>query len=54
MVYRELSRIPSGYFKLLLDPDGRFNFETAARRFQNRNGRYVTVSEAKHETVTKL
>ena len=49
--YPELPRSLSGYFKRLLDPGGRFASETAVRRFQKRNGRYVgcyvTVSEAK-------
>jgi hypothetical protein len=46
--YLELSRSPSGYFfKPLLGPDGGFTSETAARRFQKRNGRYVTVLEVK-------
>ena len=40
----ELSRSPNGFFKPLLDPDGRFASETAARRFQKRNGLYVTVT----------
>ena len=43
----ELSRSPSGYFKPLLDPGDRFASETAARRFQKLNSRYVTVSEVK-------
>jgi hypothetical protein len=29
------------------DPSDRFTSETAARRFKKRNGRHVTVSEAK-------
>jgi hypothetical protein len=33
LLYTELSRISSGYFKPLLDPGGGFNSETAARRF---------------------
>jgi hypothetical protein len=40
----ELSRGFSGYFKPLPDPGGGFTSKTAARRFQNLNGRYVTVS----------
>jgi hypothetical protein len=44
-LYLEISRIPNGHFKVLLDPDGDFTSETAARRFQLTNGRYVTVSE---------
>jgi hypothetical protein len=32
---------------VLLDPGGGFTSETAARRFQKRNGRYETVSEVK-------
>jgi hypothetical protein len=37
------------YFKPFLDPGpgDRFASETAARRFQKRNGRYETVSEVK-------
>jgi hypothetical protein len=42
-----LSRSPNGYFKPLLDPGGRFISETATRRFQKLNGRYLTVSEVK-------
>ena len=38
LLYRELSGSSNGYFKPLLDP---------GRRFQKRNGRYVTASEAK-------
>ena len=34
LLHLELSRSPSGYFKALLDPDGGFTSETAARRFQ--------------------
>jgi hypothetical protein len=45
--YIELSRNSSGYFKPLLDPGGGFTSETAARRLQKCNGRYVTVSEVK-------
>jgi hypothetical protein len=39
--------------KPLLDPDpgGGFTSETAARRFQKRNDRYVTVSEVKRLQV---
>jgi hypothetical protein len=48
----ELSRSPSGYFKQLLDPGGSFTSETAARLFQKRSVRYVTVSES--GTVTNL
>ena len=43
----ELSRSSKGFFKVLLDPGGGFNSETAARRFQKLNGRYETVSEVK-------
>ena len=43
----ELSRSPGGYFKPFLDPDGGFPSETATRRFQNRKGRYETVSEVR-------
>ena len=32
---------------MLLDPGGGFTSETAARRFQKRNGRYETVPEVK-------
>jgi hypothetical protein len=52
LLYLELSRSSSRYlkfqqvFKPLLDPGGRFASETAARRFQNCNGRYVIVQEA--------
>jgi hypothetical protein len=45
LLYLELSRSSNGFFKPLLDPDGRFASETAARRF--RRGQYATVSEAK-------
>jgi hypothetical protein len=41
----ELSRSSGGLFELLLDPGNRFASETAAQRFQNLNGRYITVSE---------
>jgi hypothetical protein len=49
LLYLELSRTrsPKGFFKALLDPGDRSASETAARRFQNRNGRYETVSEVK-------
>jgi hypothetical protein len=49
ILYLELSRIPNGYVKPLLDPDGGFSFssETAVRRLRNQNGHYVTVSEFK-------
>jgi hypothetical protein len=47
LLYLELSRSSDGYFKVLLDPGGGFTSETAARRFQKQNGRYVTVSEVK-------
>jgi hypothetical protein len=47
LLHVELSRSSNGYFKPLLDPVGGFIFETAARRFQKRNGRYETVSEVK-------
>jgi hypothetical protein len=47
LLYIELSRSSKWHLKPLLDPDGRFASETAARRFQNRNDRHVTVSEAK-------
>ena len=33
-------------FKPLLDPGGGFISETATRRFQKRNGRYITAPEA--------
>ena len=46
LLYLELSRSPNGNFKSLPDPGGGFT-ETATRRFQKRNGRYVTVSELK-------
>ena len=35
LLHIELSRSSSKHFKPLLDPGGRFAFETAARRFQN-------------------
>ena len=44
--HTDLSRSPNGYFKPLLD-HGRFISETAVRRFQKRNGRFVTDSGAK-------
>jgi hypothetical protein len=34
LVYLELSRIPDGFLKVLLDPGGGFTSETAARRSQ--------------------
>jgi hypothetical protein len=34
LLYIELSRSSNGFFKPLLDPDDRFNSETAERRFQ--------------------
>jgi hypothetical protein len=43
----ELSRSSNGFFKLLLNPCGGFTSETAARRFQKLNGRYLTVSGVK-------
>jgi hypothetical protein len=43
----ELSKSSSGYFNVLLDPGDSFTSETAARRFQKRNGCYETVSEVK-------
>ena len=42
-----LLRSPSGYFKPLLDTGGGFTSKNAARKHQKRNGRHVTVSEAK-------
>jgi hypothetical protein len=47
LFYLELSRSTNGFVKVLLDPGGGFTSETAARRFQKRNGRYETVSEVK-------
>jgi hypothetical protein len=47
LLYLELSRSSNGFFKVLLDPGGGFSSETAARRFQKRNGRYETASEVK-------
>ena len=47
LLYLELSRSSNGFLKPLLDPGGGFTYETAARRFQKRNGRYETVSEVK-------
>ena len=47
VLYLGLSRSPNGFLKPLLNPGGGFTSETAARRFQNRNGRYETVSEVK-------
>ena len=51
-----LSRISNGYFKSLLDPGGGFTSETAARRLQKRNGRYVSVPEVKrlHTNLQRL
>jgi hypothetical protein len=43
----QLSRSSNGDFKPLLDPGGGFTSETAARRSQKQNGRYVTASEVK-------
>jgi hypothetical protein len=47
LLYVELSRSSSRYFKPLLDPGNCFASETPIRRFQKRNGRYVAVSEVK-------
>jgi hypothetical protein len=49
MSHMGLSRSPNGYsiLKPLLGPGGRFIFETAARRSQERNGRCASISELK-------
>ena len=47
LLYLELSRSSSGYFKSILNLGCRFAPETAARRFQKWNGSYVTISEVK-------
>jgi hypothetical protein len=54
LLYLELSRRPNGFFnfKVLLDPGGGFNSETAARQFQKLNGRYETVSEVKRLQIS--
>jgi hypothetical protein len=54
LLYIELSRSSSGYFEPLPDPVDRFASETAARRFQKLNGRYVLCNRFGSETVKKF
>jgi hypothetical protein len=44
LLYLGFSRSSNGFFNHFLDPDTYFASETAARRLQNWNGRYGTIS----------